>query len=77
MTGTRIHLAIGACIVAALVVAGAAVGAPAPVKVKGTQTVINEAKGKFEMHGSLDREVEHDRVQDQLPGLRRRVRRQR
>ena len=47
MTGTRIHLAIGACIVGALVVAGVAVGAPAPVKVKGTQTVINEAKGKF------------------------------
>ena len=53
MTGTRIHLAIGACIVAALAVAGAAVGAPTPVKVKGTQTVIDEAKGKFEMHGSL------------------------
>jgi hypothetical protein len=53
MTGTRIHLAIGVCVVAALVVAGVAAGAPAPVKVKGTQTVIDEAKGQYEMQGSL------------------------
>ena len=53
MTGTRISLAIGTCIVAALVVAGVAAGAPAPVKIKGTETTINEAKGQYEMHGSL------------------------
>ena len=53
MTAPRIPLALGACVAAALVVAGVAAGAQAPVKIKGTQTVIDEAKGKFEMHGSL------------------------
>jgi len=49
----KVSLAIGPCVVAALVVAGTAASANAPVKVKGTQTVIDEAKGKYEMHGSL------------------------
>ena len=49
----RISVAVGPCVVAALVAAGVAAGAGAPVKVKGTQTVIDEKKGKYEMHGSL------------------------
>ena len=49
----KISLAIGPCVVAALVVVAAAAGGTAPVKVRGTQTVIDEAKGKYEMHGSL------------------------
>lgn len=53
MTGTRITLTVGACVAVALVVAGLAAGGTAPVKIKGTQTVIDEAKGKYEMHGSL------------------------
>ena len=49
----RISLAIGPCVVAALALVGMAASANSPVKIKGTQTVIDEAKGQYEMHGSL------------------------
>jgi hypothetical protein len=45
-------VAVGA-LVLAIAPAVAAPAATAPIELKGTQTVVDEAKGKYEMHGAL------------------------
>ena len=53
-SGTLLHLVCGlvgaAAVTAGIASAGSAVN---PVKIKGTQTVVNEKKGIYDMHGSL------------------------